>query len=350
MPSPNAVDQFLSDEGVIDLTAELPDRHIKPHLLAPLSDWCFDQQIAVAGGRGAWRKHLDSELSKRGASMCLSLQIPAIVVRDLDVRIQAQPDFLLRLLDWLIRDIVERARDELEMARMRLSLARMTVPSRPTSVTPHSPRTHSQRKGSIGTLERDVEKLQKHATPLPIVRLERLLSEGRSGWRAGVDPPGLVERVTQQERQQYDAATERGDVAAKHLQTAWRAAWGIEQDGQKAFDESVKALEALLKPEVSPNNDAATLATILGDIKSRQSRFTSRFERTLPSRDSQRADGFGDEGVQLLHGLVGSIWRSQRRHADSEAHLNHDIEQGRDAVTLTVALVAIQRRGFMTRT
>ena len=335
------VEQFLVDEGIINLSAELPDRHIKPHLVECLKDWCFEQNIANKRRNGAWRENLDAKLSEHGAHMCRNLQVAALVLRDVETRLEAQPDLLLRLLDWLCRQIAQQAEDKLTAARLRLKLERDWLPAGQPASDAGNAEIERMR---IARLERDVEELERQGVPRAIIRLEALLRQGHSGWRAGVDPPGLVERVSEEERREYEAATAYDDVATQHLQEAWRAGWGIAEDGQKAFDEAVKALEAVFRPVAAPKDPGATLSKIAHYLDAKPDKWRARLTDARPASSGGNGDG---AGVQALADLLRAIVAANRRHAAERTRSQNSLDDGRDAVSLAVALVAMQRRSFI---
>lgn len=333
------VEQFLADENVIDLTAEIPDRHVKPHLIEPLKDWLLAQGIATGVKGKAWRENLAVELSERGKEMCLSLQIRAIRVRDLDELIQERPDLLLRLLDWLTREIAEQAALNRMAARGRVTLAKVDL-----SLSQLSPEEAERERRRIARLEEDLAELTKQKVPPEIRSLERLLNRGRSGWRAGIEPPGLVERVSPEERAEYEAVTEPDDVAAAHLRAAWQAAWGVDQDGQKAFDEAVKALEAAFRHVAAPKDPGATLSKIAHYLDDKPDKWRARLADARPPSSGGKGN---DAGVQTLANLLRAIVAANRRHAADGTRSQNSLDDGRDAVSLAVALVAMQRRGFI---
>ena len=343
MPDPTPVDQFLADEGIVDLSAELPNLHVKPHLVEYLKIWCFQQGIAEQRREGAWIENLDAPLSERGARMCRRLQIAARVVRDVDALIQAHPDLLLRLLDWLTCDVAAKAQFEVVAAKARLMFAESDVSS--SSTPPHVGQAEIDEQ-RIARLKEDVRKLEEQTVPPAIVRLETLLREGRSGWLAGVDPPGLVQRVSDEERRGYQDAIAGGDVAAKHLQAAWRAAWGVEEDGQKAFNEAIKALEAAFRPVATPKDPGATLSNIAQCLYDKPDKWQARLADARPASSGGKGDS---AGIQALAHLLRVTVAANRRHAAEGAHSQNSLDDGRDAVSLAVAFVAMQRRSFLQR-
>ena len=318
MREPTPVESYLLGEKMISPSDLPPDKEIKPHLFERLKDWCIHQKITDYTKGDAWHRNLDSTLTRRGQMMCVELRLDADTLRDIDEFIDEHNDRLLLLLDWLAR---EQAKP----------LVALLADDRPSSWLPERWDVY---------VEGERRKLRRAFAPL-----EELLSRGGSAWRVDVDPAGLFERVTDNERKTFEEATSKGDAATEHLAAAWGAAWRLEPNGQVAFDEAVKAMEAVLRPIVTPNDSSATLGNVLGDLKSSQAQFTSRLDRTPKAIKAQGPTAFDNEGVQLVHGLVGSLWRCHKRHGQSEQRLRHNVEEGRDAVTLATALIAMQRRG-----
>ncbi|MCY4617824.1 MAG: hypothetical protein OXD50_04630 [Chloroflexi bacterium] len=278
------------------------DLEICPHLLEPLFEWCLNNGVD-SFGIGA------DGSAGRGTQICVELRLTCRDIDDLRGAVQESPDLLIDLVDWIIRS-------EQELV------------------------TEFGNEGFVGSQGGGIE--QSFQT------LDTLLERGGSAWKVDRELPGLSLRVSVPEQNLFEEATEPGDSASRHLRTAWAAAWGSKADGQKAYDETVKALEAALRKDVSPDNETATLGTVLGDIASQQGRFSSRLQRTRPLTGKPHPE-FEDAGLQLVHGVADSIWRAHHRHGNSDRRVVHDVEQGRDAVTIAVALIAIQRRGFLTR-
>ena len=67
------------------------------------------------------------------------------------------------------------------------------------------------------------------------------------------------------------------------------------------------------------------------------------------ARDASDARRRADAGVSLIESVAGTIFAGNHRHAGAGIHVVNSLNDGRDAVTLAVALIAIQRRDFVTR-
>ena len=324
MTEPTPVERYLLGKKAISRRDLPPDREIKPHLYEPLKDWCVDCEIVDARPRVPWRMSLHCALTDLGQMMYVELKLQANSLSEVDEFIEGDHDRLLWLIDWLVR---ERAKP----------LTETLAGEQPGHV-------------DLDAWERYLGQERDRFFQDHFARLEDLLSRGGSAWRVGVDPAGLFERVTDSEWKVFEEATSEQDAATEHLDAAWEAAWRVDPNGQVAFDEAVKAVEAALRPVVTPNDSAAHLGRIRGELKVSQEHYTSRLERTLEGSKRQPATPFANEGVQMIYELTGSLWRSHRRHGDPERRVPHGVEEGRDAVTLATALIAMQRRGFLERT
>lgn len=323
MTARTPVEGYLRDKELIPADDLPPDKELKPHLYERLKDWCAHQGITTGNSGHPWREQIGFRLSDLGEMMCVELRIDADWLHEIDAFLSGGPDRLLLLLDWLVREQAKPLTERLN----------------------REPPEDVVRERWERRLENEREHFRRRFAPL-----EELLSRGGSAWRVSVDPAGIFERVTDSERKVFEEATSERGAAAEHLNAAWEAAWRVDPNGQVAFDEAVKAVEAALRPVVTPNDGAAHLGKILGEIKASQERYTSRLDRTVEGSKRQSATSFANEGVQMIHELAGSLWRSHRRHGDPERRDPHGVEEGRDAVTLATALIAMQRRGFLERT
>lgn len=102
-------------------------------------------------------------------------------------------------------------------------------------------------------------------------RLADFLDASASTW-AVVDGE-LVERVSPPAVQQYEAALEPRDEAARHLGEAWGAAFGLDPDPSAACAAATRAVEAVLKPITTPNDSKATFGKMRKAIVDAPSKF-----------------------------------------------------------------------------
>ena len=286
--------------GMVPSPAQDPDPHIRRHLLGPLFEWCLTGHIRRLG-TGVNR------LNDRGTRLCVAIGIAAARVSDLRKQVESEPDLLIDMLDWLVREHVNGLSSPLE---------------------------HGFRPNELS----DVGSWLSFA--------DALLETGGSAWTVDRALPGLAQRVSAAERDELDRATGVDDAAAEYLREAWAAAWGVSPDGEVAYDKAIKALEAMFGPVVAPKNAGATLGQIAGHLHDKPEKWSARMDDARPV-DHQRWQRAA--GVSLIGSVAGTIFAANHRHARAGIHVANSLDDGRDAVTLAVALIAIQRRGFVTR-
>ena len=232
-----------------------PDPRVGEHLAGPLFKWCLQGNISVAGSRfGGFTEISEvgeaSELSERGARMCVALRVAASRVGDLRGAVSSQPNVLIDMIDWLVRE--------------------------------HASTTHSAHGYGI-------EPSALQDVRAWFARLEHLLESGGSAWTVDLDLPGLVQRVSAAERDDFDRATAVDDPAAEYLREAWAAAWGVSPDGELAYDKAIKALEAMFRPVVAPKNAGATLGQIVGDLDAKPEKWSVRMDDARPADHRETA-------------------------------------------------------------
>lgn len=314
------VERFLVESG------EMPDRSRTPTLnfVDPLrrfvEDWCITQQIAEPVSP-SWRGSAGRQaaLTQRGRRMCLELDIDAATFDDINEALKRKPALLLRILDWLVRD-----------AHQRLLIAERA--RNPYGVTVGDHKVY--RAKLKADVQRDINVLQG------------LLSSGNSAWTIDHAIRGLAHRLSSEERTTYETAISGGDVAAAYLQEAWAAAWGVLPNGDLACAKAVDALEAAFRREVCPNDDGASLGKIARDLRAKPEKWSARLDDARPRSDERRRP---NAGVSLLSKSLGVIFAANHRHGATDEHSTNSLDDGRDAVTLATALIAMQRRGFLVR-
>lgn len=167
-----------------------------------------------------------------------------------------------------------------------------------------------------------------------VTSLRQILEESNSVWMVFDvvgEPASLIRRVDTSVAEAAMAEMTIDSRAGKHLSLAWRAAYRIEPDASATYRESVRAVEAELRPVVAPNNPKATLGTMIGDVHSKPSKWAYSL-------------GGAEKFVQILE----QLWHSQfDRHGtdDESIPLQVSIEQARTALHLSLAVVQIVRSG-----
>ena len=170
--------------------------------------------------------------------------------------------------------------------------------------------------------------------PSDVDYLDARLSDGGSVWRA--TPRGLERRVDETLQSVAESVFGTHDRPADYLRDAWHKAWGRNPDASGAHQDAVEATEAAYAPIVSPDNDGATLGTIIRDIRAKPSKFQVRLQTKT-----------GDKDVCRIVDMMELLWESQRRHGTDERP-HETVEEARDAVALATPLVHLVQQGGFT--
>lgn len=137
--------------------------------------------------------------------------------------------------------------------------------------------------------------------------LDTTLAVGGSEWEVaevGEDHRQLAKRTIGPVREGIDAVRSHSQRAHAHLMSAWTQLTGRQPNPSAAYQEAIKAVEAVAGPVVSPFNDRATLGTVIRDIRAKP----SKWEVTLDSATSENVADLAD-----------LIWKGQ-----ADRHGSHD--------------------------
>lgn len=160
--------------------------------------------------------------------------------------------------------------------------------------------------------------------------LEVLLALGGSVWRA--TETGLERRVDPTAMEAFNATTAVADSASDHLKRAWSHAYGRNPDPAAAWQQSIKAAEAALRPRVCPNNMTATLSNVIGELK------TGQWRLELRGRDRSHS-------TEPLVTMLELLWTEPNRHGSPTPEPPATKEEACAVVQLAVAIVQWGRDG-----
>jgi hypothetical protein len=97
--------------------------------------------------------------------------------------------------------------------------------------------------------------------------LIQILIDAASHYTVDVDRHCLITQVDPTVMEAVNTAVAMDQTAGDHLRSAWGAAYGLNPDPDKAYDEAVLAVEALAYPLICPNNARRTLGTVIRDLR-----------------------------------------------------------------------------------
>ncbi len=173
------------------------------------------------------------------------------------------------------------------------------------------------------------------------LRLENILEAGGSAYRVGMrdGEVGLEHRVAEGVQDAAGAAMATPRHAGKLLSQAWHAAFGRNPDPEKAYAQSIKAVEAAAVPVVQPKNSSATFGTVLSQMRTDGDWMfpTDRQHSLLPAS-------------QVLLDMMQALWSGQNdRHAGQSDYIPTTQPAGETAVLLAVPLVQWFQSGAVAR-
>jgi hypothetical protein len=149
----------------------------------------------------------------------------------------------------------------------------------------------------------------------------------------------LERRVDAATSAAVEAIRSEGTDVALHLSVAWEQAFGRSPQPGKAYDEAVKAVEAVAIPVVLPNDPKATLGKVIGEMRNDPMRWSCTF--TEPTAD-------GQSPVDVLIAMLGVLWTNDsERHAPVVLPITQ--EKAESAVHLAMTLVQLFRSGAIAK-
>lgn len=170
-----------------------------------------------------------------------------------------------------------------------------------------------------------------------VEEVAQILDRGGSVWKVvGSEnyAAHLERRVVEELGELTKKSLAENDTARRHLARAWRQAWSLEGNPNESYSESVKAVEASLRPLVAPADEKATLGRMIGQIRANRDNYAIRLE---PRSGANALDGFLGE--------LETLWQSHRRHGEADTLADMTIDEARDGVGLAAVIVDWAQRG-----
>ncbi|WBC14016.1 hypothetical protein O7600_23320 [Micromonospora sp. WMMA1998] len=187
------------------------------------------------------------------------------------------------------------------------------------------------------------ERIDRFADKL--VDLQQTLTDGASRYRLDFEGRCLVRRVDETAQQAADTAiASTTKTAADHLREAWVAAYGLNPEPDKVFNEAIRAVEEVACPLVQEKKaeaGSATLGTVIGELGKNA---PHKWELVLPGKDGQPS------GVEPIVSMMQTLWEAQlSRHGGAPKSRRQNQDEAEAAVHLAVLLVQWLSTGVLRR-
>ena len=167
--------------------------------------------------------------------------------------------------------------------------------------------------------------------------LDEVLELAGSVWRVGPDRDRLVRRVDPAATAAMVEASSPMDTASAELREAWNVAYGRNPDASDAWDHSIKAVEAVLIPVVTPNKAKATLGDVVGVLNSQGQLW--------------QLEVYGHDGTRDVAPLVSMLrlsWPNPDRHG-GQGGRKPSLVEAQAVVHLAVTIVQWTRSGVLSK-
>lgn len=172
-------------------------------------------------------------------------------------------------------------------------------------------------------------------TPGQYEALDEILFLGGSVWQVDPSGGGLVRRVDETAAAAFAEAISPSDAAGTELSEAWVAAYGRHPDPSDAWDHSIKAVEAVLIPIVTPNKVKATLGDVVGILNSQ----AAQWKLGLHGHDDSQSVG-------PLVSMLRLMWPNPDRHVSGTSR-TPSLAEAQQVVHLAVAITQWARCGAL---
>lgn len=173
-----------------------------------------------------------------------------------------------------------------------------------------------------------------------LTTINQILLESGSKWVA-VPQEGakatLEERVDATTTQAYELAISNSAAnSAGLLRKAWGHAFGRSPLPSEAYKDAVRAMEAAAWPVVTPNNNAATLGHILGELKANRAKWHTKISEQQASL-----------GVDMVVNAMQLVWEGHTDRHGSANPVAVTQEAAEQAVFTAVMVCNYCARGYL---
>jgi hypothetical protein len=167
--------------------------------------------------------------------------------------------------------------------------------------------------------------------------LEEILRIGGSVWEVNSARNRLIRRVNPTASKAFEVASRPPDLASAELRIAWVAAYGRNPDASDAWDHSIKAVEAVMIPIVTPAKAKATLGDVVGSLSGQG----ALWQLELHGHDDSKS-------VEPLVSMLRLMWPNPDRHGGGVSR-KPSPKEAEAVVNLAVTIVQWVRTGVLSK-
>ena len=173
--------------------------------------------------------------------------------------------------------------------------------------------------------------------------LEFILKSAGHVLRVSPDGNRLVERIDPALWDEYEQVTQLDDQASQYMQEAWTLAFEREPNLSDAWGRTIKAIETLLKPIVSPKNKKATIGRMTSEVR----QAPDKWECKLPDREYKSNGEINVKpGIEVFIDALATIGYQPDRHGSDQPQ-DVDEATARSVLFLATTVVGWLRDGIL---
>lgn len=175
-----------------------------------------------------------------------------------------------------------------------------------------------------------------------IVELSDILRYSNTNWMIAFDKNTnklmMQRRVLPETQEHYSSlANSVDDLAGRHLKDAWRNAYMHNGSHKQAWESARKAVECLLHPIVSPDNNRATITSMIRDIKAKPDKWIC----DIPAHEANGSNGSVMKFLEFLKMMP----YEPGHHGQSDGSITEREAQAQVAIASTICQI-LHDKGF----
>lgn len=175
-----------------------------------------------------------------------------------------------------------------------------------------------------------------------VSHLNTILTTSGSKWIATMQDSGyatLEERVSESAQNALAMALQESDTTTQQfLKTAWGNAFGRNPNPSSAYSNSIKAIEAIAWPTITPNDNKATLGTMLGEIRASSSKWKTAISGVTT-----------DQGISAVKDIMQLVWDGQTDRHGTAHPVAPSQEAAEQAVLCAVVICNFFNRSLVVK-